>query len=381
MPNSLQSVVPRLLAQGLMALREMCVTPRVVNRGYERMAGQMGTKVDVPIPSAIAAVDVVPANVPPTTADISPTHASIELDQWKEAAFYLTDKEILEVMSGTIPMQASEAVRAMANEIDTQVLGNYVDLYGYAGTAGTTPFSTNAFKDTTHATEIRKVLNKQLAPPDNRCVILDPDAEAAALNIRAFQDMSYRGDAGGIMKGDIGEKFGMQWKMSQNVLRHETVADSGTKYQMNGTTVNVAGATTIGVDTGGNAIVRGDLFTIGTDTDQAYTVTNSPGANATSISISPGLVKAYADDVALTFKGAHTVNLALHRDCIALAMRPLERVPNELGGGFSMSAVDNVSGLVLRLEVTREHKRTRWAFDALWGSAVIRPELGARLLG
>ena len=379
MPNSLQSVVPRLLAQGLMALREMCVTPRVVNRGYERMAGQMGSKVDVPIPSAIAAVDVVPANIPPTTPDISPTHASIELNNWKEAAFYMTDKEILEVMSGTIPMQASEAVRAMANAIDTQVLGNYVDLYGYAGAAGRTPFTGNNFKDTTDATGIRKVLNKQLAPPDNRCVILDPDAEAAALNIRAFQDTSYRGDSAGILKGDIGEKFGMKWKMSQNVLYHTSADLTTTKYQTSA--AGAMGAKTISIDTGTAAIARGDIFTIEDAGDQTYTVTEAVSGGGTSVSFSPGLAQAVLDNKALTFIASHRVNLALHRDCIALAMRPLERVPNELGGGFSMSAVDNVSGLVLRLEVTREHKRTRWAFDALWGSAVIRPELGVRLLG
>ena len=377
MANSLQSVVPRLLAQGLMALREMCVTPRVVNRGYERMAGQMGSKVDVPIPSAIAAVDVVPANVPPSTPDISPTHASIELNNWKEAAFYMTDKEILEVMSGTIPMQASEAVRAMANAIDRQVLGNYVDLWGYAGAAGTTPFSASMTKDTTDATNIRKVLNNQLAPPDNRCVILNPDAEASALNIRAFQDASYRGDAAGIMKGDIGEKFGMKWKMSQNVLSHTNGGASG--YVIDGANQAV-GSKSITVKTGTGSINKGTLFKLAGD-DQSYVVTENYSATTTTIAINPGLKLSPANNAALTLTANHVVNLALHRDCIALAMRPLERVPNELGGGFSMSAVDNVSGLVLRLEVTREHKRTRWAFDALWGSATIRPELGARLLG
>ena len=375
MPNSLQSVVPRLLAQGLMALREMCVTPRVVNRGYERMAGQMGSKVDVPIPSRIAAVDVVPANIPPTTADIEPEHVSIELNNWKEAAFYMTDKEILEVMSGTIPMQASEAVRAMANAIDVQVLGNYVDLYGYAGTPGMAPF--REANNVTEATAVRKVLNEQLAPPDNRCVILDPEAEANALSQRAFQDASWRGDAAGIMKGDIGEKFGMKWKMSQNILSHTNGAGSG--YVVDGASQAV-GSKSLTVKTGTGALARGTIFKIQND-DQSYVMTESYAATTTTIAISPGLKKSPGDAATITPVANHTVNLGLHRDCIALAMRPLERVPNELGGGFSMSAVDNVSGLVLRLEVTREHKRTRWAFDALWGSAVIRPELGCRLLG
>jgi hypothetical protein len=31
--------------------------------------------------------------------------------------------------------------------------------------------------------------------------------------------------------------------------------------------------------------------------------------------------------------------------------------------------------------VTREYYQTEWAFDALWGSAVPRPEFGVRIAG
>ncbi len=83
--NSLTEVVPQLLAQGLLALRQNAVMPRLVNRGYEATAGERGSTIDIPIPSAITAAEVSPANYPPSTSGVTPTSVSLALDQWYEA--------------------------------------------------------------------------------------------------------------------------------------------------------------------------------------------------------------------------------------------------------------------------------------------------------
>src|SRR6056300_871926 len=111
MANTLTEVTPKLLAQGLLALREQAIMPMLVNRAYESLAGEKGSTIDVPIPSAIAAQDVSPGATPPSTADVAPTSVAIAMDQWKEAPFYLTDKDIMTAMDGIIPMQASEAIK------------------------------------------------------------------------------------------------------------------------------------------------------------------------------------------------------------------------------------------------------------------------------
>jgi hypothetical protein len=374
--NSLTNVVPQLLAQGLLALRQNVVMPALVNRSYEREAAERGDTVDVPIPSAITAQVVSPSNTPPSTEGVAPTKAQISLDQWIEAPFYLTDKEQLEVMSGTIPMQASEAIKAVANNVDNYILGLYAGVYGYAGTAGTTPFAS----DTTAATEARKVLNTQLAPLDDRRLVFDPEAEANALNLRAFQDMSFSGSAAAIVEGEINRKLGFDWFMDQNTPTHTAGTASGATTDNSGYAVGVKTVTLASAGTG--TILVGDVITFAGDT-QTYVVTagDSDVSDGGTISFEPGLQVAIETSAhAITLKASHTVNLAFHRDAFAFASRPLMGTTQGLGG-VVQSAVDPVSGLTLRLEVTREHKRTRWSYDILYGAKLVRRDLAVRLAG
>lgn len=390
MSNTLTAVTPKLLTAGMLALRQQAIMPRVVNRRYDSIAGQHGSTIDVPIPSAVAVQNVVPANTPPTTADVAPTSVAIPLDQWKEAPFYLTDKDILEAMEGVLPMQASEAIKSLANAVDQHILSlthGANGFYGFVGTPGTTPFSSG----TRDATQLRKVLSNQLAPPDDRHCVFDADAEANALELRAFQDASWSGDVSAIIDGRLNRRLGFQWWMDQNIPTHIAGTLSGTtgdlKAQFNGGgSPQTIGAKTMNIDdtslTG--TVEPGDVFTVAGDS-QTYIVTNTTTRTAsgnaiTDITFEPGAKVAWADNAVVTFKGTHVVNVGFHRDAIAFATRPLATDGEELGS-IVMSTVDEVSGLTLRLEISREHKRNRFSYDILYGAQVVRRELGARLAG
>ena len=382
--NSLSEVVPQLLAQGLMALRQNAVMPRLVNRGYETMAGEKGSTIDIPIPSAITAQSVTPSNTPPSTSGVTPTSVSLAMDQWYEAPFFLTDKELQEVMDGTIPMQASEAVKALANNVDNYILALYTGIYGYQGTAGTTPFNDGTTSD---ATGLRKVLNNQLAPLNDRRVVFDPDAEANALDLRAFQDGSYSGGFDEITNGKLNRKLGFDWFMNQNVTSHTAGTASATGVTVTCIDANAVADTTVTlkVATGSATLLVGDVLTFAGHT-QTYAVTANATLDVTgvAVTITPGLTTAVdgsGTPVVVTVKATHVVNLGFHRDAIAFANRPLSQNKADELGSIIQSAVDPVSGLVLRLEVSREHKRTRYSFDILYGAQLVRAELAARLAG
>jgi hypothetical protein len=375
MANTWTEVIPKLLAQGLLALRQQAIMPRLVNRSYESLAGDKGSTIDVPIPSAVTVANVAPAATPPSTNDSAPTKVAIALDQWKEAAFYLTDKDLLEVMNGTIPMQASEAIKAIANQVDTDIFALYKSVYGFAGSAGVTPFAA----DLAAYLEARKVLAQQLAPMDPRNAVLDPAAEANALQLRAFQDASFGGGNETIINGQIGRKVGALWVMDQNVPSHTAGTASGAT---SSAAAHAVGDTSIPLASAGTGtLLVGDVITFAGDTQTYVIVTgDSDVSNGGTIVISPGLKVAQAGATAITVKATHVVNLLFHRDAFALAMRPFSGA-DPLGIGNYQSAVDPVSGLVLRLEVTREHKRTRFAYDVLYGVKAVRPELAARIAG
>lgn len=381
MPNQLAAVAPKLLAQGLLALRNQNVMPALVNNSYSDMFATKGTTVDIPIPSAVAAQDVAPSATAPNTADVSPTLAQVTLDQWKEAPFYLTDLDMQKAMEGTIPMQASEAVKSLADAVNAFIFSQYKGIYGTTGTPGSSPFATN----TSDVTNVRKVLNKQLAPMQDRRMVCDPDAEANALNLQAFQNTMWSGSPLAIQEGKITRKLGFDWFMDQQVPYHTagTISNGSLRQALvsgglaaGNTSVNLASATLTGT------LVKGDIFTVAGD-PQTYVVTGDKTAAANAmgaVQFYPANKVAWAANATVTVQASHAVNLAFHRDAIAFASRPLSDSIDGLGN-IIQAASDPVSGLSLRLEISREHKRTRFSYDILYGATLVRPELAARVAG
>ena len=123
MANTVTNIMPNILARGLLALREQAIMPRVVNGDYSAQAAQKGDTIDVQIHSALSVSAVSPSNTPPAPADSSPSKVQISLSNWYEANFHMTDKEMVEVDRNEhfVPMQMSEAVKALANKINTTV--------------------------------------------------------------------------------------------------------------------------------------------------------------------------------------------------------------------------------------------------------------------
>tara|TARA_B100000519_G_scaffold44090_1_gene34916 strand:+ start:9587 stop:10726 length:1140 start_codon:yes stop_codon:yes gene_type:complete len=379
MANTITNILPKILARGLLALREQAVMPRLVNLDYSNESAQKGDTIDVPIPSSLTVSDTVPSNVLEAPADSAPTKVQISLNNWKKVNFHLTDKQLVDIDKNEhfIPMQMSEAVRALSNQINLTVLQEFKGVYGFVGTSGTTPFGSNV----TDATNARKVLNQQLCPRDNRRMVLDFDAEANALALAEFQRVNESGDIGVKREGEIGRKFGFDIFTDDQVVTH-TAGGSGTPL-VNGALA--VGDTSVAIDgmSGTSGFVVGDVVTFAGHA-QTYAITVAPTASsgAQTVTVSPAIKAIVADNASVTKKASHTVNLAFHRDAFALAMRPLtSETAGDAYGNNIVSMTDPVTGLSMRLEVYRQYKQVVYELDALWGVKLIRPEYAVRIAG
>ncbi len=408
MANDLSNIMPKILARGLMVLRERCIMPRLVNGDYSAEAKQKGDTIDVPIPATVSALAVVPAITPIAAVDHDPTKVQISLDQWyQNYPVHLTDKELTEVdkQQNYLPMQLGAAVKGIANQVNQSIFakykGNLRGVYGWQGTAGTTPFAT-----VSDATGARKILHGQLCPRDQRRGVLDFDAEAKALDLTAFSDAEKIGDKSVKIEGEIGRKFGINWYSDDHVPTHTagTLVDGAAAKTMavnEGSAGDRAiGTTYMNMDEGAatsavGTILVGDVISFAGHS-QTYVVVASTQSSAqysagvytaaanaiADLEFYPGLKVAVADDEVMTIKDTHVVNLVFHRDAFAFATRPLVASTQDLALGSKIMAMqDPHTGLTLRLEVSRQHKQVAWEFDMLWGCELVRPELAMRLAG
>lgn len=388
MANTINSLlVDRIYAMGLKALRRQTALLRYVTT-YEKEVMDnsfRGDTVVVPIPSQRSdsdVTDVVPSNTPPAPSDITPRYASVTLSNWKKVNFALTDFEVSKLSAGTMSDEFSGAIDVLAGNIIRSVMANYTGIYQYAGTAGTTPFASS----TASAASARKLLNISGAPMENRAMILNFDADANSIGLSLFQQYLQKGDSETLREGTIKRALGFDWAVDGYLptFTGGTLSNGTTKAALINGAATV-GVSTINIDSGTltGTLVVGDLFTVAGDSQQ-YVVTGNKTASSNAISalaFSPPAKVAWADNAVITFVASHDVaGLALHRQALAFASKPLDDVTLE-GGSQIRQIPDPVSGLTLCLEITRQYKQTVAEFSCLWGSTLARPECAVRILG
>lgn len=372
---------------GLMALRKQTALLRYVTR-YEKEVMDnsfRGDTVVVPIASQRSdadVTDVTPANIPPAPSDVTPRYASVTLNNWKKVNFHLTDFEVAKLQAGTMSGEFSAAIDVLAGNIITSVMANYKGIYQYAGTAGTTPFATT----TAVAATARKLLSKSGVPAENRAMLLDFDADANAIGLSLFQQYLQKGDTETLREGTIKRAIGFDWAVDGYLpsFTGGTLSNGTTKAALINDASVAVGDTSVPMDSGTltGTLVIGDLFTVAGD-DQQYVVTANATASGNaiaSVSFSPPAKVAWANNAVVTFVANHAVSLALHKQAIAFASKPLDNVMVD-GGSVIRQYPDPVSGLTLCLEISRQYKQTVAEFSCLWGSTLARPECAVRILG
>jgi hypothetical protein len=370
--NTYSDLIPKILAGGISYLQANCILPRLVNRDYDGPAATKGSIINVPIPPTITTTAVSAAASQPSNSDTTFSTVAVNLDHHYEAVFFLTDKERKEIMDGAESMAARSAMASLCDYIDTTIF-TAMDVGGSiaTGTAGTTPFATLAL-----ALDPLTYLSTHKMPSSDRRVVMNARANANLLGLTGFTSKDFiQGEA--LRSGNFSnmEINGASWWMDQNAPTH--TAGTGASYLVNNGSGLAVGATTVAADTGSGTILAGDVVTFAGDSTNKYVVATALSGGSFTIG-QPGLKVAIADNAAITVSASHTANFAFAREAIVFASRPFERS----GAVVAMDQMtDPISGLTLRLEITRQNKQDKWSFDALWGTKVVRPHGVIKVMG
>jgi len=373
----------KILAMGAQSIRAHTPLPRLVNHtsmGSETDPTPQGGDVQVLIPPEFSSRDVTPGSTPPASAEAPPAATvPVPLDYWREVNFPLTEKHVnlIENVGDRVPMFIEQAGATLAEYISGVIAAQYKGVYGFVGTAGTTPFAS----DTAAAQAARTALVKQKCPKSMRVIVLDPDAYGNATGLSMFQNAQASGTTLTIQEGEVGRKLGFNWFEDQSLQTHTTgaagtVLVDQTDVAIGDKTVHVDGMTT-------KASV-GDIFTVAGD-DQTYVVTAcSDLATADAdMTFEPAAAIAWADNAAITFKASHTVNLAFNPYAFAFASRPAARLnlPEIQQGKLLATYVDPLTGVVLRLEIKDEYHQTGFYLSCLFGAELVLPRFACRVAG
>lgn len=295
------------------------------------------------------------------------------------------------------------AVQGIAQDVEKTCLDRAVKAtYNIVGTAGSTSF------DTSTVLSSRQKLNEFLAPQSDRNILLNPGAEASAVNARK----GFVNDPSLLSKqyknGAMGRADGYMY-FSNNLLPRLTAGTATGSITV--TTTSVAGATTIALTgTGTQTLKAGQTFTVAgvnavhpqTKADLGYlqqfviTADNTASGGAfTGVAISPTIYTSTsgslqtvtrfptASDVVTLGAGtgntASTVypqNLAFHKSAYRMVSVPLV-MPDAVEYAAQETYEGVTVAIVRAFDVLKRRMITR--IDFLGGFAATRPEWACRI--
>ena len=273
------------------------------------------------------------------------------------------------VLGTVLAQQFADAFRKLRNAIEA-------DTYAAAcagasrayGTAGTTPFGTN--NDMSDLANVQGILDANGAPETDRTIILSP---AAKINLLSKQmnmiKVNETGSEETLRTGIIMPTYGFGVRTSAAAI------NAGAGFGV--------GATELAVDGGTAAISAGDFITIGSDTNK-YVV--GSGSTTTKIILNPtGLLASAADDAAITLGNAYTASVALHRNAVALAIRP-PAVPEFNGQKMDTAlareyVTDPLTNITYEIAVYGGQRQLQFQVSVAWGVKAVNGEHIALLLG
>lgn len=376
MANSLGNYNETFFAQeALIQLEKALGMAARVYRGYDPSPKAKGDTIQIRRPSTFTVQDA-----PSAAQDVNTENVSIQLNQWKEVKFKLTDKELSLTSEKLISDHIRPAAYALADYIDQQLNALYYQIPNV--TVHQNPFVMD------DVSAVRKVMQDLKVPVrDGIAFEVGTDVEAFMLNKLAASGMQPGQQDSAIRQGTIGNLFGFDVFANQNTPTHTSGVAADAVGALTVATVKGGSTITFNAVTAAATFKKGDTLTIAGDAQnyvcQADIAADGTGL-VTGMQVFPTLkqVNNIGAVVTVTLLGAgKTQHLGFHRNAFALAMAPLSELGAELGQARIATISDPWTNLSLRSRIfyVGNDSAVYVALDVLFGVQTLDPNLAVRM--
>lgn len=382
MSLTLTSLIPTIYSAMDVVSRELVGFIPAVARDSTAERAALNQTVMSPVVPAVVVEDLTITNIAASAPARTIGNVQMTISKSRSAPFGITGEQTMGLRNagtlGTINEQSiTQALRALCNEVESDLAALHTSASRAYGTATTTAFGTAS--DLSDFAEARRILDDNGAPQSDLHLVI---GAAAVANIRGKQASLFKVNEAGrdalLRRGALDEVQGFDLHNSAQTKALVTVG-TGASYTTN-TAGYAIGATDITLITGTGTILAGDIVTFAGDTNK-YVVKTALTAGVVVLQ-EPGLRKALAASaVALTVVAATTRNMFFHRNAIQLATR----APAMPDGGDAADDVvlitDPVSGITFEFCVYRQKRQLRYEVNLAWGVAVPVPRHLGILVG
>ncbi|WLD64718.1 P22 coat - protein 5 family protein [Pseudomonas sp. OVF7] len=348
---------------------------------YDRAA--VGQTVTSPVAPAATATDITPAVTPPNDGDQTIGSVSMTITKARRVPVRWNGEEKRGLDNNgasynvILRDQLAQGMRALVNEVESDIANLCLKSSRAYGTPGTVPFATNLAE----AAQMRKILSDNGAPMSDLQMVLDTTAGASMRTLGQLTKANEAADTSMLRRGVLLDVHGFAIRESAQVKT--VIAGTGASATTN-TAGYAVGATTITLASAGTGtVLAGDVITFAGDTNKYVVLTGDTDVSngGTIVLAAPGLRKAIAASAtAITVIAATTRNMAFARSALAVATR----APALPEGGDSASdrmiITDPVSGLSFEISLYKQYRQIQYEIALAWGVAMVKPEHTALLL-
>ncbi len=390
-------LTPNQITRGaLVVLHNNLRFSRTINRQYDEQFAKEGAKIGNTLRIRLPNQYTVSTGAALSIQATEEIQTTLTVATQKHVDTNFTSLELTNSIQDFMARIGEPAMSVLASNVDNDVAGAIFDVFNLVGTPGTTPATAKVLLDA------HTKMNYLAAPMTPRYLGLEPNANASMVDgLKGLFNPS----------GSTSQQF-REGMMADNILGYReiymsqslpalTTGARNASYLTNAPAGVANGATQIPVDTGANAMARGDVFTIAgvfavnpetkqsTGQLQQFTVTSTYAGGAGNVSVSPTIYVSGArqnisinipDNTLLVFSGAASTtfqqNIAYHRD--AFTMVTADLVMPEGVQEASRQVQDGLSlRYVRQYRIGTDDIPAR--FDILYGYLCMRPELACRI--